>query len=174
VEILLANTYSCIAFGCSIELPVLRTVRLGEAQPVNWLIKRMMDWTFKPQFPVVRVDKKPDGFFEVELRVRVVTYQDHSSGMYIAQCIDVDYMASGDSEEDAEQRFVIGFNDTVDFYLEEHGSLDHFIRPPAACATADFYSAILSQPPKKKRKLDSTFSHGRMRGDLSFLEAIPA
>jgi hypothetical protein len=128
-----------------------------------------------PRFPIARSERSPDGHYEVELVARVVIYQDGASGMYIAQCLDLDYMASGESEHDAEQRFILGLNDTIDSYLEEFGSIDKFVRPPSQCATNEFYSAVLSQKtPARKRRLDTTFDNVRMRGALSFLQPAAA
>lgn len=129
-----------------------------------------------PFLPVVRATRsETDGSWDVELCVRVAVYKDDGSSMYIAQCLDLDYMSSGENEDDAVKRFMLGLNDTVYSYLEEYGSLEKFVRPPAQRALNDFYSAVLSQKRKPKSlAIDETLDNARMRGTLFLQDSAVA
>jgi hypothetical protein len=68
-----------------------------------------------------------DKLFEVELLLQVILAPE--AGMWVAQAIEIDYAAAGDSLEDVKERFEDGLASTIHTHLEMFGNLDSLIVP---------------------------------------------
>jgi hypothetical protein len=75
-----------------------------------------------------------------ELAIRVWLFRDGKH--FIAQGIDVDYVACGQTRDDAERHFAEGFAATVEAHLEEFGNLDRFIKPAPPQVFSQFHRAV--------------------------------
>lgn len=124
-----------------------------------------------PKHPVVRASKEDDGSYDIQLAIRCLIYLDDASKQWIAQGLDLDYVASAPSREDAMQEFQEGLVATIKSYLDEFGSIDAFVRPAPEHIWKDFYAELLKQEPVEDKVLSRNISNGmraRVGGGLSF------
>jgi hypothetical protein len=61
--------------------------------------------------------------------LRVLVYEEEP-GVWIAQCIDVDYTACGETAEAAKRNFEIGLMNTLHAHLKKFGTLQRFFKYP--------------------------------------------
>jgi len=90
------------------------------------------------EIPAVRHVANEDGTHDVEVAIRVWVYE--QGGAWVAQGLDVNYVAAGESAEDAAERFAKGFMETVAAYLQEFNSIEEFVKP----APREVFQAFLN------------------------------
>lgn len=73
------------------------------------------------------------------LALRVLLVEDTTG--WFAQGLDIDYAASGDSEEGAKSAFETGFYATVHEHLVMNGSMDRLLKPAPKAVWDEFYAA---------------------------------
>lgn len=94
------------------------------------------------KIPTVRDVVNSDGTHDVEIAIRVWVYEhgpEHDRA-WVAQGLDINYVASGSSPEDAMERFAKGFIATVAANLEEFDSIEEFAKP----APPEIFQAFFS------------------------------
>lgn len=87
-------------------------------------------------------DSGRDHSVEAELRVLVVP---DSHGGFIAQGLDIDYVASGATEEDARSRFANGFIATIRSFIRRQRPLDGLFKTQAPAEARQAYFAASTQ-----------------------------
>lgn len=121
-------------------------------------------------FPGLTFHSDGKGRFEVTVKLRVWIYQE--SKRWIAQGIDLDYVASGATRNEAQRKFSNGLMKTICLYVVETGSLDAFARPAPDTIVHAFNLAMLGEKtnePPRIRRVEKQ-EHGRtMRGELAYL-----
>jgi len=113
-----------------------------------------------------------------ELAIRVWLFEDGRH--FIAQGLDVDYVACGESREQAEQHFAEGFLATVEAHFEEFGTLDHFIKPAPPEVFAQFSKTVRAS--RNRTRVDARPIPGvalqpidaPLLNNVAFVEACPA
>ncbi len=63
---------------------------------------------------------------QISARLRVLIEKDGPG--WIAQGVDINYVAGGKTKDEAKKNFVVGLALTLQSNLEEHGSIDHFLK----------------------------------------------
>jgi hypothetical protein len=58
--------------------------------------------------------------------VKVIVCQDEE-GTWLAQGLEIDYLATGDSSEQAKKNFEVGLRGTIDLHIKIHHSIDHLL-----------------------------------------------
>lgn len=71
------------------------------------------------------------------LHVRILK----ENGHWFAQCLEIDFLVDGDSQEAAKQRFEKGLTATIQANLEIHGSIEHMLDPAPLSVWREFFSA---------------------------------
>jgi hypothetical protein len=118
----------------------------------------------------VRHRRKPDGSHLVNIHaLRVLLFQEGDH--WIAQGLEVDYTAAGDSVNDVRMRFEQGLGLTIGAHLEKYDSLDRLLKPAPAEIWKMFYEC--------NQDLDATtvpIQKPRRSGfrELAFLQAAAA
>lgn len=74
--------------------------------------------------------------------------------MYVAQGIDIDYVASGFTLEQARRNFAEGLIKTVELNLEEFGSLKHFVKAAPPQIIQQYYAAVAAQHKGQRREVE--------------------
>lgn len=59
--------------------------------------------------------------------LRVIVCQDQDS-TWLAQGLEIDYLATGDSAEQAKTNFEIGFEATINLHINIHRTINHFLK----------------------------------------------
>ncbi len=62
-------------------------------------------------------------------------------GRWFAQCLEIDYLAEGSSQEDVKGEFERGLVATIQANLEIHGSIEPMLDPAPASVWKEFLSA---------------------------------
>jgi hypothetical protein len=75
---------------------------------------------------------------EVHIRVWLFREGDH----FVAQGIDIDYVACGRTREQAERHFEEGFVATIEAHQEKFGHLTNFVKQPPQEIVTEFFKAI--------------------------------
>jgi len=96
----------------------------------------------------IRHLRNPDGSESVFWFVRVLLLRDGRH--VVAQGLDVDYCAAGDSLAEAKENFTRGFIATIEANLREFGSIDSLIAPAPAEFFRLFYKAEAAAEPESK------------------------
>jgi hypothetical protein len=133
-----------------------------------------------PTYPVARATKKADGSYDIELAIRCLISRDANSGLWIAQGLDLDFVASSYTEESAMQEFSESLMATIEMHLDEYGSIDALVKPAPKSLWKDYYAQFLKLEPRKDQSLHCDVHDGvraRARGNLRFFpppDAHPA
>jgi hypothetical protein len=109
---------------------------------------------FPVRVPHVAHERDADGNHVVSLAIRVLLYQ--QAGMWIAQSVDVDYAAAGNTSEEAKASFTQGLTATIHAHLQEHGSLAHFLDRQAPAEVMQQYlrvAAARSEVPVERQEI---------------------
>ena len=91
------------------------------------IIKFFSHWPFSP-WRIKHAQKGNRHTVSVE-NLRVIVF-DEARDVWIAQCIDIDYVASGETAEKAKQNFERGLLMSIKLNLEKFGHLNNFLKPP--------------------------------------------
>jgi len=96
------------------------------------------------KLPTVKNVINSDGSHDVEIAMRVWVYEHGSDNdkLWVAQGLDINYVASGSSPEDAMERFAKGFMETVAANLEEFNSIEEFAKPAPPEVFQAFFSGF--------------------------------
>lgn len=113
----------------------------------------------------IKHTRNPDGTDSVVGVVRVLLFPEGTH--IVAQGLDVDYCAAGESLADAQANFIRGFEATIEANLREFGSIDHLIEPAPAVFFKIFYRAASELESKDLELPKGTASSMRR---LSFFE----
>lgn len=76
--------------------------------------------------PFIRHRRGADGCHHISIALRVWLYEE--ADMWVAQGIDVDYAAAGNTLEDVKDRFARGLIASVEANLDEFGTLEHLCK----------------------------------------------
>lgn len=109
--------------------------------------------------------RNADGSTTVNAVVRVLLFRD--GAQFVAQSLEVDYCAAGDSIEEAKENFLRGFAATIDLNLRKFGTLANMIEPAPAKYFQQFYAIADDFAPAP---MDLPKRHARAPRRLDFYE----
>lgn len=141
------------------EGDALRSVAELIYGPMNRKLAVLLNWLDALRTPMEferfdwSVQKDSAGYTHIELRnLKVWVYFDQRR-YWIAQGLDVGYVAAAKDPEAAKQKFVRGLATTLLLNLEKHGTLEHVVRAAPPEVWMDWRRALRAavNPPLPKR-----------------------
>ncbi len=136
----------------------LRSVAELIYRPMNRKLAALLNWLDALRTPMEFerfewfVQKDSAGYTQIELRnLKVWVYFDQRR-YWIAQGLDVGYVAAAKDVEAAKQKFVRGLATTLLLNLEKHGTIEHVVRAAPPEIWMDWRRALrAANPPVLKR-----------------------